>query len=262
VSSILINLLDNLGDRTTLLNLMSTSKDIATRLDRVPDGTVFTYTDFLEEVQQKEALIKALNRMAAAGKIAKLSKGKFYKPEQSPFGELPPPQYQAVKDLLKTRGKVTGYLSGLSIYPQLGLTTQVSNTIQIGKNETRPAFQRGRYNISFIKQKNTITKENIPGLQLLDAMRCVKKIPDTTVSMACERFKDLISQNSRKEQERLVNLAMKYPPSTRALLGAVLDAVAPELNTEKLKQSLNPITRYTLPGITEALLHSQDWNIE
>ena len=71
---------------------MSTSKNIATRLDRVPYGTVFTYTDFLEDVQQKEALIKALNRMAAAGKIAKLSRGKFYKPEQSPFGELPPPK--------------------------------------------------------------------------------------------------------------------------------------------------------------------------
>jgi hypothetical protein len=241
---------------------MSTAKDIAKRLDRVSDGTVFTYTDFLEDVQQKEALIKALNRMAAAGKIAKLSKGKFYKPEQSPFGELPPPQYQAVKDLLETRGKVTGYLSGLSIYPELGLTTQVSNTIQIGKNETRPAFQRGRYKISFIKQKNTITKENIPGLQLLDSMRCVKKIPDTTVPMTCKRFKHLISQKPRKEQENLMSLAMKYPPSTRALLGAVLDAVAPELNTEKLKQSLNPITRYALPGITEALPDSQDWNIE
>ena len=241
---------------------MSATKDIAKSLEKVPFGTVFSYTDFLEDVQQKEALIKALNRMAAAGNIAKLSKGKFYKPEQSPFGELPPSQYQAVKDLLETRGKVIGYLSGLSIYPELGLTTQVSNTIQIGKNEIRPAFQRGRYKISFIKQKNTITKENIPNLQVLDAMRCVKKIPDTTVSMACDRFKNLISQQPRKEQKSLISLAMKYPPSTRALLGALLDTVAPELKTDQLKQSLNPITRYKLTGVTETLPHAQDWNIE
>lgn len=241
---------------------MNATDIIAARLDRLPRGYIFTYTEFSKEVRHKEALIKALNRMVAAGKLAKLSRGKFYKPEQSPFGELPPPQEQAVKDLLEKRGKVEGYLSGLSIYPELGLSTQVSHTIQIGKNETRPAFQRGRYKISFIKQKNTITRENIPLLQILDALRCVKKIPDTTVATACERFKTLVAQRSQKDKKSLMAMGMKYPPSTRALLGALLTAVAPELNTDKLRQSLNPITRYKLPGAAAALPNTEEWNIE
>jgi hypothetical protein len=132
---------------------MNVSKKIASYLAQIPCGHVFSYTDVSTEASEKEALIKGLSRMAAAGKIAKFSRGKFYKPEQSPFGELPPPQGQVVKDLLERRGTVEGYLSGLSIYPDLGLCMQVSNTIQIGKNETRPAFQRGRYKISFIEQK-------------------------------------------------------------------------------------------------------------
>ena len=93
-------------------------------------------------------------------------------------------------------------------------------------------------------------------------MRCVKKIPDTAITTACERFKSLTEQRSIEEQECLMNLAMKYPPSTRALLGAILDAVAPQLDTGKLKQSLNPITQYKLAGATDALPTAEAWNIK
>ena len=100
--------------------------------------------------------------MVISGKIAKLSKGKYYKPETTPFGDLLPNQKQVVKDLLEEKGKINGYPTGYSIYNELVLTTQVSNTIQIGKNEIRPSFKRDRYTIDFIKQKNSITKVNVP----------------------------------------------------------------------------------------------------
>ncbi|MCF8253069.1 MAG: hypothetical protein K9H61_07455 [Bacteroidia bacterium] len=57
----------------------------------------------------------------------------------------------------------------------VGLTTQVYNTIQIGKNQVHPNFKRERYTIAYVKQKNTLTKENISLLQLLDAIRNIKK---------------------------------------------------------------------------------------
>jgi len=160
---------------------MKTTEYIIYTIDRFPKGYVFTYIDFVNEVKKKEAIIKALNRMASTGKITKLSKGRFYKPETSVFGTLQPQQYQIVKDILEVNGKMVGYLTGYSLYNQLGLTRQISNTIQIGKNEIRPTFKRDRYTISFVKQKNTITKENIPLLQILDAIRYIKKIPDATI---------------------------------------------------------------------------------
>lgn len=123
---------------------MKTSEYISFTIDRLPKGYVFTYADFVTEVSKKEAVIKTLNRMAESGKIAKLSKGKYYKPENTPFGKLEPNQAQTVKDLMENDGKLTGYLTGYSIYNHLGLTTQVSNTIQIGKNEVRSAFKRER----------------------------------------------------------------------------------------------------------------------
>ena len=234
---------------------------ISFTIDRLPKGYVFTYADFITEVNQKEAVIKALNRLVAAGKIAKLSKGKYYKPETTPFGILQPNHSQVVKDMLEENGKTVGYLTGYSIYNSLGLTTQISNTIQIGKNEVRPALKRGQYTISFIKQNNIITKENIPLLQILDAIRYIKEIPDTTISKSCERLSFLLKNLADSEISTLVRLALKYPPSTRALLGMLLDTIQTDNITEPLYKSLNPITKYKLTGVKNLFPEADKWNI-
>ncbi|MDD3907691.1 MAG: DUF6088 family protein [Bacteroidales bacterium] len=233
---------------------------ISLTIDRLPKGYVFTYVDFPAEVNQKEAVIKALNRMVATGKIAKLSKGKYYKPEATPFGNLQPDQSQVVKDLLEENGKTVGYLTGYSIYNSLGLTTQLSNVIQIGKNVVRPAFKRGQYTISFIKQNNIISKENIPLLQILDAIRYIKKIPDTTISESGKRLSVILKNLSDGEKSTLVRLSMKYPPAARALLGTLLDSIQAYAVTIPLYNSLNPITKYRLPGLKKVFPEANKWN--
>jgi len=239
---------------------MQVSQYVQFTIDRFPIGYVFTYEDFNVEVNKREATIKALNRLVSAGKIVKLAKGKYYKSEKTPFGVLQPSQSQIVKDLLEDKGKLIGYLTGYSIYNQLGLTTQVSNTIQIGRNEIRPSTKRGRYIISFIKQKNTITKENIPFLQVLDAIKYIKKVPDATIESSCKRFLAILTLLTEKERKNIARLALKYPPSTRALLGALLEQNGDW--TQSLFKSLNPITKYKISGVVNALSRSVKWNIE
>jgi hypothetical protein len=234
---------------------------IVFKIDRLPNGFIFTYSDFTTEVNKKEAVIKALNRLVSSGRIAKLSKGKYYKPEITPFGNLIPSQKQVVKDLLEDNGRIIGYLTGYSIYNQLGLTSQVSNTIQIGRNEIRPNLKRERYTIVFVKQKNTITKENIPLLQLLDAIRYIKKIPDSTIKSSCIRLLAIVNNLSQKEVCSLVRLALKYPPSTKALLGSLLDQLGYSAITKPLLDSLNPITKYQFTGAMDVLSNFKKWNI-
>lgn len=241
---------------------MKTPEYIAFTIDRFPKGYVFTYADFVTEVNKKEAIIKALNRLAASGKIMKLSKGKFYKPETSAFGNLQPRQSQIVKDLLENDGKITGYLTGYAIYNQLGLTTQVSNTIQIGKNEVRPSFKRDIYKIAFIKQKNNITKDNIPLLQILDAIRYIRKIPDSTIAASCKRLMAILKNLKAEDKSTIVKLALKYSPVTQALLGAMLEETGNKKITEPLIKSLNPITVYKLNGVSEILTTAGKWNIK
>jgi ABC-type lipopolysaccharide export system ATPase subunit len=177
---------------------------------------------------------------------------------------LLPNQYQIVKDLLEENGKLVGYIKGLSLYNSLGLTTQVSNAIQIGKREIRPSFKRGRFRISFIKQKNTINKENIPLLRLLDAIRYIKKIPDATADKGCIRLMALLRELKIEEKTKLVKLAYKYSPATRALLGSLLVSVGDvkENSIQNLKDSLNPITMYNFTISEMVLPNAKNWNIK
>ncbi len=241
---------------------MQVADYIRNTINRLPVSYVFTYRDFNPEVNGREAIIKALNRMVAKGEIEKLSKGKYYKPKETSFGFVPPDQYQVVKDLLGKGDNLTGYLTGYSVYTKLGLTTQVSNTIQIGRNETRPALRRGIYKISFVKQRNTITEKNIPFLQILDAFRFIKKIPDTTINDACKRLFEIVKNLNESDQIQMIRLAKKYPPATRALLGAMLETVLEKKAVEPLANSLNPITKYKIGLSTNCLSNATKWNIQ
>ncbi|MEA1874750.1 MAG: DUF6088 family protein [Bacteroidota bacterium] len=242
---------------------MKATDIITDTINRLPKGYIFTYGDFTPVVKSKEAIIKALNRLVEKDKIKKLSKGRYYKAEQSPFGDLHPPQQQVVKDLLQSGVKLIGYLTGYSIYNQLGLTTQVSNTIQIGRNEIRPSFKRGIYVIKFIRQKNVITENNIPLLQLLDCMRTIKNIPDTTIADSCKQIASLLKALDIEDLRSLTRLSKKYPPATRALLGSILDFIKVNPDRKILLNSLNPITTYDYPGISETLgKQIENWNIK
>jgi hypothetical protein len=125
----------------------------------------------------------------------------------------------------------------------------------------RSGLKRGKYTISFISQKNTITKENTPLLQILDAIRYVKNIPDSSVAASCKRFLAILDDLPAEEKRVLVRLALKYPPSTRALLGAILEQNNLGELAEPLYRSLNPISTYMLPGAAKVLSNAKKWNI-
>ena len=243
---------------------MKTSNYIEDKVNRFSKNYVFTYVNFLTEVNKREAIIKHLNRMVQSGKINKLSKGKYYKPQESVFGTLLPEQYQIVKDLLEEEGrKRIGYITGYSVYSQLGFTTQISNSIQIGTQNTRPKLKRGRFTISFVKQKNTINNDNIPLLRLLDIIRFIKKIPDTTVDKSCKKLLELLRDLGPDQKIQTIKLAFKYGPGTRALLGALLSAIEieDELMLNELFESLNPITNYKIPVSENILPTAKNWYI-
>lgn len=240
---------------------MKTTDILIDKINRLPIGYIFTYDDFYPEVDKPDALMKALSRLVQEGKFRKLSPGRFYKPRVTNFGELRPDTYQVVKDVLTQNGKITGYLTGYSTYNKFGLTTQVSNIIQIGSNELKKNITRGIYQIRFIKQSNTITKENIPLLRMLDAISKIKEIPDSSVDRSCRILSELIKQLNDSERESLIKLAKKYNPSTRALAGAILENIYGTAASVLLDRSLNPFTEYKC-GISENVLPNKAaWNI-
>lgn len=240
---------------------MKISEIVTNKIDRFKTGYVFTYKDFSLPVEKINALKKVLSRLTESGKIIRLSKGRYYKPKEGIILPLKPDEYQVVKDLLEENGKIIGYLSGINAFNKLGLTTQVSNTIQISTNIDKKSRKRGKYTIRFIRQKNTITNENITLLQILDSIRFIKRIPDADINRSCEILRNIINNLSDEEQAYLVKLALKYNPATRALTGAILESIKGEAYVEALYKSLRGTTAFNL-NISENILKNKDkWQI-
>ena len=243
-------------------DVMNITKEIRKRISNFADDYVFTASDFDFGIDNQAAVVKALNRMAKSGEITKLSKGKFYKPRKTQFGELRPSAYQIAKDYIEKDGKLIGYITGYSAYNALGLTTQISSYIQIGTNQYRRSVKREKYIISFIKQPNPITKKNVDILRILDAIRFIREIPATTPDEACLRLKEIIRNLDDEQREVLLRCLLKYTSYVRALCGAMLEDIGCDSNLlVTIKNSLNGVTEYKLPISESVLPTKQNWKI-
>jgi hypothetical protein len=235
---------------------------IKNKLEKFDVGYVFTADEFEETTKSPTNVSRILNGLVDKGALRKLSKGRFYKPKVGKFGELPPDDYEVVKDLLTERGKLIGYITGYAVFNELGLTTQVPFTLQIGTYDEKKGIQRGAYKINFIKQRNTITRESIPLLKMLDCLRFFKIIPDSAPDVSCRRLLYLLSQLDDNQKNKVKKLVSKYTPQAIALLGAMLETLNPQEEVTALVKMLNPMTCYKL-GISSVVLPNQKkWNLK
>lgn len=237
------------------------SETVRNKIKKTDYGIVFSASDFPVDVTKQKSVNKVLENLTKAGEIQRLSKGRYYKTKTTEFGKLMPDSYQIVKDLLEENGKPIGYITGYQIFNELGLTTQVSSILQIGTIKNKKNTKRGYYRIKFIKQWNTITKENIPLLQLLDCLRFFKNIPDASPADSCKKLLALLSNLNENQRNKIKKLALKYTPQAISLLGAMLEELNPNEKVEMLRNSLNYQTFYNLSIPQDVLPTQKNWNI-
>lgn len=227
----------------------------------MPAGKVFTTAEVMGDAKNAASANRLLGMMTEAGTLRRVSRGRYYKPEESEFGTIPVDTRELVKDLLFKNGTPIAYISGLNAMNELGLTTQVPADITIACTNEKKAIVRNQVRVRFIKQPNAITKANIPLLRLLDCMRFIKKTPDNNIDGALRRLVFLIGELADEQQQKMVRLAIKYTPQVRALLGAVMENYFPTIPVEPLRKSLNGLTTYPLNINLELLPNQSIWNI-
>lgn len=240
---------------------MLAAHEIEKKVLAFDNDRVFTFADLGFPDEWYDNVRVKLSRMGKQGQIVKVGKGKYYKPRQTAFGILPPSREEIVKDLLVRNGKTIGYLTGYVVWNKMGLTSQISNLIEIGVNQHRNKKRRRNYDVHFILQPNPITRINIPILQILDAVKAVKTIPDATVNDTVGRLIAVIENLSPKDTGMLATLAEKYPPQTRALTGAFLELEGNTESAVKLKMTLHPSTIYKIGVSEDVLPNRKNWNI-
>lgn len=234
-------------------------EELKRQIEDLKEGTVATVADFDIPRQHRQALIKALSQYVESGILKKVSKGRYYKPRQTRFGEVKPAISEIVKDLLVKDGKVTGYLTAGEYFSAMGLTTQITSSILIGTSKYHRPIRRNGYDISFILQPNPLVPKDFDLFRILDAIKLIRKIPAATPEESVVQLGHLIKSLDEEKRQRMLGLARPYPPFVRAVLGAILEQH--QLPYGDLKETLNPLTTYKLPISAKSLPTKNNWNI-
>lgn len=227
----------------------------------IPERKPFGYVDLGIAAADFYSAAKALERLQKKGTIKKISKGLFYIPEKSIFGELGPDNNLILERYMFQNGKRIAYVTGFSLYNILGLTTQMAFKIKVATSQKPIKICKGALNVSSVKSYVVVTDQNYQLLGYLDALKDIRKIPDCSVSQAIRRMTFLIKALSSKDKDEIIKYALFYPARTRALLGAILENLDSEINLDELKASLNPLTKISLNLKEKELPTIKKWNI-
>ncbi|MCK5882273.1 MAG: hypothetical protein KAG61_01185 [Bacteriovoracaceae bacterium] len=233
---------------------MTIAKEVKKIVMNMEEGKILTYQDF-SVLQNSNAVALALSRMVKNGIIERLKKGQFYKPKNTKFGKTGPREDEVIQILLND-----GRISGCEAYNRLGITTQVPNEIIIvGKKYNRKS-KIGNLKVRYQKREGDFPIEDGLYLQILDALKDIKKIPGTSILDALKRLISIISKMNREDQRKIIKYGLNYKPAVRALLGAILEDIG-NSRFKVLKQSLNPLTSYNI-GISDKILPNKNrWSI-
>jgi hypothetical protein len=240
---------------------MKVAGKIERRINRMQEGTTFKYQQLGIEQSEYSAAAKAIERLIKKGMIRRVSTGVFYKPKQSAFGELRPREEELLKPYLFQDGKRIAYITGVSLYNRMGLTTQVPNTIKVASRVKRVITKIGKTQVKPVKSYVDVTNENYYLLEILDALKDFKIIPDLDKKSAIALIRNKICKLSQNDQSKMIRYALKYPPRATALLGAILELSKKKNGLESLRTNLNPLTTYKLGIKKETLPTAAEWNI-
>jgi Family of unknown function (DUF6088) len=242
---------------------MSFAENIRQQIDKFDESLPFRYDDLDISSGNFLSAAKALERMQKKGLIKKISKGQFYKPKQTVFGELGPDYNLVTKANLFKNKKRIAYVTGAGLYNSLQLNTQQSFTTTIATNEPRKKIKVGYAQIKTVKAYVPISEKNYKYLGVLDAIKDINRIADTSNNTACKRLMRQLKTYDEGEIKILVKCCISYPPRTRALLGAMLTKIGyAENDLLVLKRSLNAATKFKVSiNIIDGKI-LKNWNIK
>jgi len=172
-----------------------------------------------------------------------------------------PREEELLKNYLFDNDKRIAYITGLSLYNKLGLTTQVPKTIKIASRDKRIFASIGNIKGKPVKSYIDVSDKNYYILEILDALKDFKQIPDMDKKSGLLLLADRIKKWEKKDKTLLIKYGLKYPPRVRAILGAILENFITSEDVKPLKESLNPLSQYEY-NIAETILpNAKNWNI-
>jgi hypothetical protein len=241
---------------------MKVAERIQGIIEGIPEGRIFGYDALGLDKRQYAAATKAVERLVIKGILQRYSKGIFFRPKKTIFGEIGPSESEILGRYLYNKGKQVAYITGSALYHRMGLTTQVPSVLQIASKGERIRINNGTVQARPAKSYVDVSADNVSQLELLDALKDFRQIPDLDRSVAISVLSARLKQMSTDELGRLSGYAQAYPPRVGALLGALLDFCGQKNLADKISSYLNPLTKFRLGIQPGELPTAPRWNIE
>lgn len=189
----------------------------------------------------EQTFYKNLERLCQSGELVHLTKGLYYRPKASRFGNVPISEAEIIQFYLKNE---EGVLVGYRLFNQKGLTTQIGKNVTILSN-TIAEEKKNVQNVCVKKINVPLNKETIPVIEMLEVLQAYYKIEDINnhaLAAYMKKFSEAYSDAAANE----VLENVKYKKSTIAFLRALLEY----LNIPNtLNRHLSSLSNYRIPSV-------------
>lgn len=228
--------------------MASFRKEILEQIERIDTGRIFTFRDLSFEKEKTANVAVLLSEQSRKGVLVRVEKGAYYRPKKSVQGQGKLPVYQDEQFRYLTE-KLNGYITGTYVYNKMGLTEQVAKTITIATPNPVRRFHFKNLDIECVKAycMDYSDESLVPYLQLLDAIKDMKRIPGTTGQYIYNHVKNqYFNRYSLPKLGKIVFLAKRYPPRVRKVLADILGDIGQTALQAEMTKTLLPTTRFNL----------------
>lgn len=201
------------------------------------------------------AVAQALSRLARAGEIQRLSKGVYYRPRHSAFGQSRPNPTAIQR--LASRDK-TIFPSGIAAAGLLGFTTQQPKRGEVATPaHSLPRKLLGDETVIHLRRPQAWASLSDSDAAMLDFLRRKAEPSELSPEETVRRTLILVGEADRFD--RLFKVARSEPPRVRAMLGALGEQLGKNPKAlSHLRASLNPLSRFDF-GRLAGLTYARNW---
>ena len=168
----------------------------------------------VEEIQfnnySRSWILKEIKKLTESGELKRFDIGIYYFPTKMFWGDsYLDPRKVVQKRFLSDGDNVYGYIAGLSLVNQAGLSTQVPNLLEIVTNRESTQVRIinvGPQRVKLRRARTTITKDNVNVLQFLNLLTNItsNRMDETERFMLSKFIKD--SEITRDEISKYIGL--------------------------------------------------------
>lgn len=172
--------------------------------------------DIRYEKYSRQWIYKKIKELVDNSELKRFDRGIYYFPQKMPWGEAAFDPYKIVYPRFITDGNdVYGYVAGLSLWNESGLSTQVPNLLEIATNNETTRVRDiyvGWQRVRARRSRAKITKENEKTLQFLDLMAIMQppKEMDETERFMLDKF-SMKAKEAGVTKESLMLYSQVFP---------------------------------------------------